>query len=59
MKPGHLQVTLFLKEQLALSLSLLIMSRTFSDHHLRYGGWLNFEFRKRGKHLGRAIKLLI
>ena len=28
------------------------------DHHLRCGGWLNFEFSKREKHLGWAIKTI-
>ena len=27
---------------------LMILSRSFSDHHLRCGRWLNFEFNKRG-----------
>ena len=27
------------------------------DHHLRCGGWLNFEFSKSEKHSGWAIKL--
>ena len=37
-------------------LSLLI--RSFSDHHLRCGGWLNLEFSKREKHSGWAIKTI-
>ena len=28
------------------------------DHHLRCGGWLNFEFSKREKHSGWAIKTI-
>ena len=28
------------------------------DHHLRCGGWLNFEFSYREKHLGWAIKTI-
>ena len=36
--------------QIYLYLSLL--SRSFSDHHLRCGGWLNLEFSKREKHSG-------
>ena len=35
-----------------------LLSRSFSDHHLRCGGWLNFEFIKREKHLGWAIKTI-
>ena len=31
---------------------LMLLSRSFSDHHLRCGGWLNFEFSKRGKTFG-------
>ena len=31
------------------SIYLMILSRSFSDHHLRCGGWLNFELSKRGK----------
>ena len=37
---------------------LMLLSRSITDHHLRYGGWLNFEFSKRGKHLGWAIKTI-
>ena len=37
---------------------LMVLSRSFTDHHLRCGGWLNFEFSKRGKHLGWAIKTI-
>ena len=29
-----------------------------SDHHLRSGGWLNFEFSKREKHSGWVIKTI-
>ena len=29
-----------------------------SDHHLRCGGWLNFEFSKREKHSGWVIKTI-
>ena len=28
------------------------------DHHIRCGGWLNFEFSKGGKHSGWAIKII-
>ena len=28
------------------------------DYHLRCGGWLNFEFSKRVKHSGSAIKTI-
>ena len=28
------------------------------NHHLRCGGWLNFEFSKREKHSGWAIKTI-
>ena len=28
------------------------------DHHLRCGGWLNFEFSKREKHSGWAIETI-
>ena len=27
----------------------MVLSRSFTDHHLRCGGWLNFEFSKREK----------
>ena len=37
---------------------LKVLSRSFTEHHLRYGGWINFEFSKRGKHLGWAIKTI-
>ena len=40
------------------SIYLKVLSRSFTDHHLRCGGWLNFEFSKRGKHLGWAIKTI-
>ena len=35
---------------------LTILSRSCFDHHLRCVGWLNFEFSKREKHSGWAIK---
>ena len=35
-----------------------ILSRSNFDHHLRCGGWLNFEFSKREKHSGWAIKTI-
>ena len=35
---------------------LAILSRSSFDHHLRCVGWLNFEFSKREKHSGWAIK---
>ena len=31
---------------------LMLLSRSITDHHLRCGGWLNFEFSKRGKTFG-------
>ena len=31
---------------------LQLLSRSITDHHLRCGGWLNFEFSKRGKTFG-------
>ena len=37
---------------------LMVLSRSFTDHHLMCGGWLNFEFSKRGKHLGWTIKTI-
>ena len=37
---------------------LSLLSRSFSDHHLRCGGWLNLEFSKREKHSGWAIKTI-
>ena len=40
------------------SFFLSILSRSNFDHHLRCGGWLNFEFSKREKHSGRAIKTI-
>ena len=43
---------------LSIYLYLMLLSRSFTDHHLRCGGWLNFEFSKRGKHLGLAIKTI-
>ena len=39
-----------------LPIYLMVLSRSFSDHHLRCGGWLNLEFSKREKYLGWAIK---
>ena len=36
----------------------MLLSGPFSDQHLRCGGWINFEFIKRGKHLGWAIKTI-
>ena len=30
-----------------ISIYLKLMSRSITDHHLRCGGWLNFEFSKR------------
>ena len=41
-----------------LSLFLSILSRSNFDHHLRCGGWLNFEFSKKEKHSGWAIKTI-
>ena len=38
--------------------TLSLLSRSFSDHHLRCGGWLNLEFSKREKHSGWAIKTI-
>ena len=35
-----------------LSIYLQLLSRSITDHHLRCGGWLNFEFSKRGKTFG-------
>ena len=40
------------------SIYLSLLSRSFSDHHLRCGGWLNLEFSKREKHSGWAIKTI-
>ena len=34
------------------SIYLQLLSRSITDHHLRCGGWLNFEFSKRGKTFG-------
>ena len=42
-------------------LSFFISNNTESinvDHHLRCGGWLNFEFSKREKNSGWAIKTI-
>ena len=41
-----------------LSIYLSLLSRSFSDHHLRCGGWLNLEFGKREKYSGWAIKTI-
>ena len=41
-----------------LSFFLSILSRSNFDHHLRCGGWLNFEFSQREKHSGWAIKTI-
>ena len=41
-----------------LSFFLAILSRSSFDHQLRCVGWLNFEFSKREKHLGWAIKTI-
>ena len=41
-----------------LSFFLSIQSRSNFDHHLRCGGWLNFEFSNREKHSGWAIKTI-
>ena len=35
-----------------ISIYLKLLSRSITDHHLRCGGWLNFEFSKRGKTFG-------
>ena len=40
------------------SFYISLLSRSFSDHHLRCGGWLNLEFSKREKHSGWAIKTI-
>ena len=37
---------------------LSILSQSNIDHHLRCGGWLNFEFGLREKHSGWAIKTI-
>ena len=37
---------------------LSLLSRSFSDHYLRCGGWLNLEFSKWEKHSGWAIKTI-
>ena len=53
---GHLgQMTSIMSSDF-LSFFLSILSRSNFDHHLRCGGWLNFEFSKREKHSGWAIK---
>ena len=41
-----------------ITIYLMILSRSFSDHHLRCGGWLNLEFSKGEKHLGWFIKTI-
>ena len=38
------------------SIYLHVLSRSFSDHHRRCDGWLDFEFSKREKHSGWAIR---
>ena len=40
------------------SIYLSLLSRSFSDHHFRCGGWLNLEFSKRQKPPGWAIKTI-
>ena len=41
------------------SIYLVILSQSFSDHHLRCGGWLNFEFSKWGENiLDGPLKLI-
>ena len=47
-----------LSDSFFLSLFLSILSRSNFDHHLRCGGWLNFEFSKSEKHSGWAIKTI-
>ena len=42
----------------SVAIYLSLLSRSFSDHHLRCGGWLNLEFSKREKHSGSAIKTI-
>ena len=32
------------EDRVSLFIYLKVLSRSFSDHHLRCGGWLNFEF---------------
>ena len=44
------------KKKEVLLFFLTILSRSSFDHHLRCVGWLNFEFSKREKHSGWAIK---
>ena len=39
-----------------LSIYISLLNRSFSDHYLRCGGWLNLEFSKRDKHSGWVIK---
>ena len=51
----HLKIVIFTAEIL---IYLMVLSRSFSDHHLRCGGWLNLEFSKGKKHLGWAIKTI-
>ena len=46
------------RQQNTIYLYLSLLSRSFSDHHLRCGGWLNLEFSKREKHSGWAIKTI-
>ena len=50
---------IMLENSILLSISRLsLLSRSFSDHHLRCGGWLNLELSKREKHSGWAIKTI-
>ena len=42
---------------LAEGIYLMVLSRSFTDHHLRCGGWLNFEFSKRGNIWDGSLKL--
>ena len=39
------------KTSIPASIYLQLLSRSITDHHLRCGGWLNFEFSKRGKNI--------
>ena len=41
----------FVQSVPGLSIYLQLLSRSITDHHLRCGGWLNFEFSKRGKNI--------
>ena len=49
--PAHL-INKPCREKTSLFIYLMIPSRSFSDHHLRCGGWVNFEFSKKGKTFG-------